>query len=93
MEVVKKEDVKFPFLYEIINLNHDYIGELKIEEDFDSYIVLMNLYLYTCKFMKKNNIQLTRNNIYKNMEKMFKDSSIRSKLIQLFSIENQLKLE
>jgi hypothetical protein len=93
MEVVKNEKVKFPFLYEIVNLNHDYIKELQIEEDFDSYIVLMNLYLYTCKFMKTNNIEITKNNIYMNMEKMFKDTSIRSKLIQLFSIETQLKLE
>jgi hypothetical protein len=93
MEVVKKEQVKFPFLYEIVSLNHDYIKELHIEEDFDSYIVLMNLYLYTCKFMKRNKIELTKNNIYTNMEKMFKDASIRSKLIHLFSIETQLKLE
>jgi hypothetical protein len=68
MDVVKKANIKFPFLYEIVQLNHDYLLELKVDEDFDSYIVLMNLYLYTCKHMKRNNMELNKDNIYKNME-------------------------
>lgn len=93
MDVVKKANIKFPFLYEIVQLNHDYLLELKVDEDFDSYIILMNLYLYTCKNMKRNNMELNKDNIYKNMEIMFNNIEVRNKLIQFFTIDTQLKLE
>lgn len=86
---MNKEMVKFegcyPFLYEIVNKNHDYILKLDSNEDFDSYIILMNLYLYTCKFMKIHKIPLTCESIYENMHKLFSIKSIRTEIIRVFS--------
>lgn len=77
--------IEYPFLFDIINLNHSYIQEFRQEEDFDSYIILMNLYLYTCKFMKKNNIELNKLSIYNNMKLLFSNYEIRNELIDVFT--------
>lgn len=81
---------KYPFLYEIVNFNHSYIKNIQYEEDFDSYIIIMNLYLYTCKFMKKHKIELNKENIYKNMQLLFNNQDIRYKLINFFGKQNQV---
>lgn len=95
MSIIKQDDhTKFPFLYEIINSNHSYLNNLDVNEDFDSYIVLMNLYLYTCKFMKTHNIEFSKENIYNNMEKFFNNDTIRHKIISLFTSQQAyLKLQ
>ena len=81
MNIVKKNEKKFPFLQEIVDCNHDYLYKFNSVEDFDSYIILMNLYLFTCKYMYKYNITLTKESIYDNMKKLFDNAVIRSNLI------------
>jgi hypothetical protein len=80
---------KYPFLNEIIQCNHHYLYKFEANSDFDVYIILMNLYLYTCKYMNENNILLTKDNIYNNMEYLFSNKDFRTKLINTFQNFNK----
>lgn len=92
MSLVKQinhEVVKYPFLNEIVQCNHHYLYKFQRDMDFDTYIVLMNLYLYTCKYMNENNMELTKENIYNNMEYLFSNSDFRIQLINTFNNFNK----
>ncbi len=88
---VTKSTPEFPFMKEIIEMNHDYIMECCEEtEDFDSVIILTNLYLYTCKFMHKHNMTITKDAVYTNMKKLFNIIEVRRTLIGFFTQQKRL---
>lgn len=76
--------VKYSFFYEIIDSNHDFLHRFETPADFDSYIMLMNLYMYTCKYMNMSGIALTKDSIYQNMQQLYSNAGVRKSLTNMY---------
>jgi hypothetical protein len=84
----QNEKIKYPFFNEIIESNHDFLYKFETGSDFDSYIMLMNLYMYTCKYMYKSNISLSKKSIYTTMQDLYNDRNVRKNLTVMYCNQN-----
>ncbi len=64
-------------------------------QDIDSYLFISLIFIYTVKYLKEQNIELTQDIIYNFMEQIYEDTTIRQKIIQYYikNLPKQLQIK
>lgn len=74
---------KYTGLYKLVKSFCENINKLNTE-DIDSYILFTMLFAYTSKYLKEQNIELTTENIYDFMERIWENKTTRHKIIDYY---------
>lgn len=85
---------KYSGLYKLVNSFCENMNKLN-KEEVDSYLLFTMLFAYTSKYLKEQNIELTTENIYDFMERIWEDKSTRHQIVDYYikSMPKQFQLK
>lgn len=91
MDIVKNP--KYDGLYKLVDSFCKNLKKLQ-KDDIDSFLLFSLLITYSTKYLKEQNIELTTDNIYNFMERIWEDKSSRQQIIEFYnnSIPKQLQI-